>query len=112
MRQHQVVAPAHLVELARQVEGVHRLAAGPVGLGLDRAHHGADARVEGADGAVRLQLVVLDEVDAGPAERPHELGRGGGVEADGRLDDRADQGGGPKPRRAGASPSTPKRGPG
>ena len=55
------------------------------------AHHRAGARVERAGRAVGLQLVVLDEVDAGLAEAGDELGRRLGVEPDARLDDGPDQ---------------------
>ncbi len=87
-----VVTVAHLVELAGKVEGVHHLPAGPVRMIVDDAHHGADALVERAVGAVRLQLVVLHEVDPGFAELlDHGSGRLG-IESHARLDDGADQG--------------------
>ena len=55
------------------------------------AHHRAGALVERAGRAVGLQLVVLDEVDAGVAELGDERRRRLGVEPDARLDDGADQ---------------------
>ena len=85
------MAAPHLVELAGEVEGVHRLLAGPVGMIVDDAHHGSYALVERAVRAVRLQLVVLDEVDPGLAEVLDHGGGRLGVEADARLDDGADQ---------------------
>jgi hypothetical protein len=91
MGEQRVVAPAHLVELAGEIEGEHGHLAGPVGLCLDHAHHRADALVEGAIRAVRLELVILDEIDAGLAELLHDCGRRFGIEAHARLDDSADQ---------------------
>ena len=90
--QHEVVAAAHLVHLAGQVEGEHDLAARPFGMGADDAHDGAHAVVEGADVAVGLQFVILDEVDARRAERVDHGGGFGGRKADGGFDDGADEG--------------------
>ena len=43
-----VVTPAHLVEVAGEVEGEHHLLAGSVGMVVDDAHHGPHAVVERA----------------------------------------------------------------
>ena len=89
--QHDVVAAAHLVEVARQVEGEHHFLAGSIGVGVDDAHHGPHALVEGAVRAVRLEFVVLDEVDPSFAQRVDQCRRLLRPEADARLDDGADQ---------------------
>ncbi len=86
-----VVAAAHLVDLARQVEGDHRLAAVPVGGAIDRRHDRVDAMREGAGRAVGLELVVLDEIEAGRREFTDEGGGRRRIEAHARLDDRTDQ---------------------
>ena len=78
--QHQVVVAAHGVEIVGDVEGEHHLAADALGVAVDRAHHGAGARVEGAGRAIGLELVVLDEVDAGLAEAGDELAGAAGVD--------------------------------
>ena len=60
-------------------------------MGVDDAHYGPHAIVKGAAGTVRLEFVVLDEVDPDFAQR---LGQGRRVfrsQADARLDDGADQ---------------------
>jgi hypothetical protein len=57
----------------------------------DHPHHGGYALVERAMRSVGLQLVVLDEVDAGLDQRRDLLSRRFGREADARLDDRPDQ---------------------
>ena len=80
--------------------------------GVDDAHDGADALVERADRAVRLQLVVLDEIDAGRAELGDERRRLLGVEADARLDDGADQRAALRRPASRRVPAMPKRGPG
>ena len=89
--EHEVVAAAHLVDLAGEVEGEHQLAAGAVGGAVDLAHHRAGALLERAGRAVALQLVVLDEVEPGGGELGDQRGGRLGVEADRRLDDGADQ---------------------
>lgn len=64
MGNRQVVTPPHLVDLTGEVEGDHRLPAGLVRGAIDRRHHRSNRFFERAGGAVGLQLVVLDEVDA------------------------------------------------
>src|SRR3954468_7219756 len=86
-----VVAAAHLVQFTGEVEGEHHLPAVPLGMTVDHRHHRADALVEGAVRAVALELVVLDEVDAGLAQRRDDIGGLPRAEADAGLDDRADQ---------------------
>jgi hypothetical protein len=91
MRQQDIMAPAHLIEITRQVEGEHHLLAGVLRMRIDDTHDGPYALLEGAAGPVRLQFVVLDEVDPGFAEC---LRQGRGFvrsEADTGLDDRTDQ---------------------
>lgn len=88
---HEVVPATHLVDLAGQVEGEHHLLSGALGMIVDDAHHRAGAGLERAGGAVGLQLVVLDEVDAGLAEGGDQGGGLPGIEADAGLDDGADQ---------------------
>ena len=58
---------------------------------VDDAHHGTHALLERTQRAVRLQFVVLDEIDAARTQHIHKLGRLLGREADRGLDDRADQ---------------------
>ena len=88
-----VVAAQHLVDVAGEVGGVHDCVL-PVLVAMvdsSTSHHGGDARFERAVRAVGLQLVILDEVDAGFGENAHLLGRCLGRHADGGLDDGADQ---------------------
>jgi hypothetical protein len=89
--EHQVVTAAHLVDLARQVEGVHELATRAVGGPVHRCHHRPRPVLERAGRAVALQLVVLDEVEAGSGELGHQRRGTGGIEPDRRLDDGSDQ---------------------
>src|SRR3954467_10339158 len=85
------MASAHLVEVARQIEGEHDLFAGAVRVGVDDAHHGPDAFIEGAGWSLRLEFVALYAVDPGFAERLGQRRRVLRPEADARLDDGADQ---------------------
>ena len=85
------MAAAHLIEVAGQVEGEHDLLARALGVIVDHAHNRFDPPLERTVRPVRLQFVVLDEVDAGPAELADQRRRFLGTEADARLDDRADQ---------------------
>ena len=89
--QHDVVAAAHLVEVAGQVEGHHRLAAAAIGGAVHDGHHPLHPLLEGAVRAVGLELVVLDEVDAAVDQRRDLLGGLLGVQAHAGLDDGADQ---------------------
>ena len=88
---HEVVAALHLREIAGDVEGVHDLLAGTRRGFVDLAHHRAGAGLEGRVAIVGLQLVVLDEIDAGGGEGFDEDGDGLGVEADAGLDDGAEE---------------------
>ena len=90
-RQHRVVAAPHLVDRAGDVDRVHRHAAEPVGVRAEHRHHRLEPRVERRVGRVADQLVVLDEVDAGRAERIDQRGGLLRRQADARLDDGADQ---------------------
>ena len=86
-----IVAVAHLIEIAREIEGIHDLLARSVGVTIDDAHHGPGPIVKRAMRSIRLKFVVLDEVDASFAQG---LGQGCCLvwpEADARLDDGADQ---------------------
>ena len=89
-REHRVVVPEHRVDLVGDVEGVHHLLAGPVGVVVDHAHHRLDPPLQRRVRRVGHQLVVLDEVDPRLDQRPDQAGRLLGREADARLDDRAD----------------------
>jgi hypothetical protein len=44
------MTPAHLVQVARQIEGEHHLFTGAVRMGGDDAHHGSHPFVEGTAG--------------------------------------------------------------
>ena len=103
--------PAHGVDVVGDVEGDHHLAAHAVGVAVDHRHDRLDPGLERRIGRVAHQLVVLDEVDVGLAERVDERRRVLGGEPDGRLDDRADSG---RPCTFVTSrvPATPKAGPG
>ncbi len=85
----QVVVRLEQVDVVRDVERVHRHAAGPVGVTPEHRHDGVDAGGEGRVRTVALQLVVFDEVDAGRDELGHDLGQIGGAQPDARLHDRA-----------------------
>src|SRR5580704_4397999 len=87
----EIVSPAHLVDLAGQVERVHGLMTAAVRAPLDDAHDLSRAVFERASGTVRLQFIVLDKVDARLAKIVDE---GGGLlrcEADRRLHDSANE---------------------
>ena len=81
----------HLVEVARQIKGEHHFLAAAQRVVVDHPHDGFDALVERARRTVRLQFVVLDEIDAGAAEVIDKSRRLGGTQADARLDDGPDQ---------------------
>ena len=66
------MAVAHLIDFAGEVEGIHDLFARSVGVIIDDAHHGPGPFVKRAMRAIRLKFVVLDEVDAGFAQRLDE----------------------------------------
>ena len=86
-----VVATAHLVDLTCYIKGVHDLSACAVGMPLDHTHHRARAELEWTTRSVRLQLVVLDEVDLGFTQHVRQLCGLLRSEADRGLDDGADQ---------------------
>ena len=58
---------------------------------VDHAHDLFDTAVERTGRAIRLQFVVLDEVDAGAAQLIDKVGRLLRTQTDARLDDRPDQ---------------------
>ena len=59
------VTVAHLIELTREIEGIHDLLARSVGVIVDDTHHSPRPFIERAMRPIRLKFVVLDEVDAG-----------------------------------------------
>ncbi len=92
VRDEVVVAAQHLVDLAGDVGGVHDAPAGAVGHVVQiHASTARGALIERAVRAVALQLVILDEVDAGFGEHADLRRRGFGGHADARLDDGADE---------------------
>lgn len=64
----EIVAPQHLVDLAGQIEGDHDLSAASRLMAPDDVEHPPRPLVERAGRPVRLELVVLDEIDAAFAE--------------------------------------------
>src|SRR6478609_3133885 len=91
MLEKRVVAPAHLVEIAGQVEGVHDFPARALGVIIDHPHHGFDTPVERTGRTVRLQFVILDEIDSCAAELIDQRSRFFRPEPDAGLDDGPDQ---------------------
>ena len=89
---HEIVVGFEPVEVVGDVERVHRLDAGAIGVAFEHRHHRRDPLPQRGLGAVALQLVILDEVDAGRGEIAHEVGEVGRGEPDAGLDDRADHG--------------------
>ena len=87
----EIVAVAHLIEIAGEVEGDHHFLAGAVCMIVDHLHYRTGPLVERADRAIGIQFVVLDEVDAGFGEAANQGRRFLGAEPDARLDDRAYQ---------------------
>ena len=74
--QHVVVVPAHLVDLAGDVEGHHDLASGALLMFKHQRHDRVDPLGERAVRAVGLEFIVLDEVDAAIQQFLHHLGGG------------------------------------
>ena len=91
LARHEVGVAAHRVGLVGDVEGHHHTLAGPVLVPAHGGHHGGDAGREGRMGRIGADLVVLDEIEAGRAERADERGGLLRRQADIRLDDGADQ---------------------
>ena len=87
---HEVVVRLEPVDVVGDVERVHRLDAGAVGMALQHGHDGAHALGQRSGGAVALQLVVLDEVDSRGGELADEFAELVGREADAGLHDRSD----------------------
>jgi hypothetical protein len=58
-----VVAMAHLIKIAGEIEGIHHLLARAVRMIIDDAHDGAGSLVKWAMRPIGLQFVILDEVD-------------------------------------------------
>ena len=88
-----VSAPVHAQKIHAGSATGERAFAGLLGIrgkGRVDRHFGGDARVERTGRPVRLQFVVLDEVDAGAAQFVDDVGRFLRPETDARLDDRAD----------------------
>ena len=71
-----VMALQHLVDFARDVAGVHHLAARPrAACWLITCHHSVEALFERAMRSVGLQFIVFDEIDAAVRQRVHQLRR-------------------------------------
>ena len=83
--------PQHRLGVVGDIERYHRLAPGAVGMAVDHRHHRAHPLGQRRVGRVAVDLVVLDEVDAGGAERIDQLGGLLRRQPDARLDDGADQ---------------------
>ena len=88
---HDIMPAAHLVDLAGEVKGEHDFPPMPLGRRVDDAHYGRDALLERTEGAVRLQFVVLDEVNAAIDQTADRLRRCLGRQADRGLDNGADE---------------------
>src|SRR5580704_13072603 len=88
---YQIVATSHLIHLAGKVECEHRFSPGGVGMCVDDCHDCACAILERASGAVRLKLIVFDEVNTGFAKRADNLGGLRCSKADAGLDDCSNQ---------------------
>ena len=67
----QIVGAQHVVDVAADVEGVHRLLAGFIGGAVDLPHRGLHAFLEGGVRRISVQFIVLDEVEARPREIAH-----------------------------------------
>src|ERR1700722_2090281 len=86
-----VMALEHLVQIAGDVDGVHSLLSGPLGLIPQHAQDRGSALFEGAVWPIRLKFVILDEVDTG-FDQCADLGRSFfGAHPDTWLDDRTDE---------------------
>src|SRR6516225_6412082 len=90
-RENEVVAAAHLVEIAGEIEGEHHYLAGSLRMSVDDRYDGVHPIFETTIRSVGLQFVVLDEIDAGFTESRNKVRRFFRSEADGRFNDRADQ---------------------
>ena len=86
-----VMGGSHFVDFAGDVEGEHDFFAGFFGVGVEDGHDCFDAGFEGAVGAVRLQFVVFDEIDAACGELGDHGGGGFGAEAHAGFDDGSDE---------------------
>ena len=88
---HQIVAAQHVIDIAADIECVHRLLAGLIRYALDLGHDCRDALGERRIGRIGVELIVFDEVEAGQCEVAHQLAKLLCGQADAGLDDRADQ---------------------
>src|SRR6476646_10774851 len=86
-----IVPPAHLVEIAGQVEGIHDFLAGSFGMTVDDRHNGLNTEIKRTVRTVRLKFVVLYEINAGTTEIVDESRRLGGTQADTWFDNGPDQ---------------------
>src|ERR1700758_3718382 len=71
--QKRVMPPSHLVEITRQIERIHHLLPRTRGVIVDYAHAPLDTLVKRTSRPIRLQFIVLDEVDAGSAQAVNQL---------------------------------------
>ena len=88
---HQIMTAFHLIKLASEIERIHHLFARSLGLAVDHGHGQRDAIIERAGGSICLQLIILDEVNAGLAKLRHDVCSVLGAESDRGFDDGADQ---------------------
>ena len=88
---HQIGVAAHGVRLVADVEGDHDVLAGAVLVAAHPVHHRRHALGQRGVDRVGADLVVLDEVEPGGAERADQLAGLLRRQAEVRLDDGADQ---------------------
>ena len=88
---HQIVAAQHVVDVASDVECIHRFLAGLVGDFFDFRHDGGNPFRERRVVWVGLQFIVLDEVETGNGEVTHQACQCVGRQPDAGFDDGADQ---------------------
>ena len=70
----QVNVAAHHVNFVGDIEGIHHLAPCLLRGFVQNVHHQFGAVVKRTCGAVPLQLVILDEIDAGPRQITSKCG--------------------------------------
>jgi hypothetical protein len=90
LARHEIGMAAHRIGLVGDVEGDHHRFAGAVLMPPHRCHHGRNALRQRRMHRIGRNLVVLDEVEPGFAQRGDERGGLGRAQADIGLDDRAD----------------------
>ena len=88
---HQIVAAQHVIDVAADVECIHRLFAGLISDPLDLRHDRGHALGQWCIGWIGIELVIFDEVEPGQCELAHKLCELLCRQADAGLDNRADQ---------------------